>query len=464
MITRKSLLYGVSISVLSLTCASFAYNSLFKQKDALLIIGYGQSLMTGMEGWPALSNKEIVDNAFMIGESVRPTERHSAFYRTNGSGFRTISSVVQNPDKPSEIYNHNDVSILKRNSLAEGEEPIVPAVKILAKEHKNSFFVGMNAGASGADIKQLSKKDLHGYYNRYLDAVSIFNSNAVDVGLVPKVMSIVFMQGEMNYMPPYSGAPTTQEDYGRYLQNLYEDMEKDAVNVTGQKNPPFFFMYQTTGAYTSDKNNLSVGMAQLGFSNKNKNVFMVGPTYQYPDKGNDINNDAHLDPNGYRWFGVQLAKVMHKVIDENINWSPLQPISTSLLDGKIIIKYLVPSPPLQFMGSYDRYSLVMHKDKGFTLYDGSGRVDISSVEITSPDEITITPARRINGTAKLFYADKTYHNGNGNVADSDSTVSPLNYEYTEGNGQFPESNIKELVGKPYPLNNFSVAFYSSVGE
>ncbi|HAU5601089.1 MULTISPECIES: hypothetical protein [unclassified Citrobacter] len=150
---------------------------------------------------------------------------------------------------------------------------------------------------------------------------------------------------------------------------------------------------------------------------------------------------------------------MHQVIDKGVNWKPLQPLSVSLSNDKVVVRYSVPYPPLKFTEAYVKYDPVMYDDKGFTLYDSNGRVDISSVEITAQDEITITPVRKITGPAKLFYADKTYHNGNGNVSDSDDTVSPYKYEYMEGSGQYPESNVKELVGKPYPLNNFSVAFW-----
>ncbi|HEM8504420.1 TPA: hypothetical protein U2Q41_001152 [Citrobacter koseri] len=422
------------------------------KKVNMLVVGYGQSLMTGMEGWPALTTKTSVDNAFMIGDSVRPDSRRSQHYKPVGNSVRPLTSTVQQVDDSSKLVSPEYVSKLKRGAINEGEEPIVGAVTAFSGFRINSFesIFGMNAGVSGSDILQISKGS--GYYKRFTDAVKIFNAISINEKRDPVVSSIVFMQGEMNYMPTYENAP---QDYNRYLsalKKLHNNMLSDAVSITKQKDKPLFFMYQTGGSFSRDTNDLSVGMAQLDFSNTNDGVYMVGPTYQYPDKG------GHLGPNGYRWFGVQIAKVMHQVIDKGVNWKPLQPLSVSLSNDKVVVRYGVPYPPLKFTEAYVKYDPVMYDDKGFTLYDSNGRVDISSVEITAQDEITITPVHKITGPAKLFYADKSYHNGNGNVSDSDDTVSPYKYEYKEGSGQYPESNIKELVDKPYPLNNFSVAF------
>lgn len=58
----------------------------------------------------------------------------------------------------------------------------------------------------------------------------------------------------------------------------------------------------------------------------------------------------------------------------------------------------------------------------------------------------------------LWYADQTVHGGYGNLRDSDPTVASQVYEYREGSGQYPAASIPELVGRPYPLWNWCVAF------
>ena len=100
----------------------------------------------------------------------------------------------------------------------------------------------------------------------------------------------------------------------------------------------------------------------------------------------------------------------------------------------------------------------MYADKGFRVTDSAGAIPIESVEIVADTIIKITLASVPAGAAKLWYGDKTNHNGNGNVFDSDRFASLANYEYYADSNQAADENIADLVGKPYPLNNASVQF------
>ncbi|MCR3901163.1 hypothetical protein, partial [Klebsiella variicola] len=62
----------------------------------------------------------------------------------------------------------------------------------------------------------------------------------------------------------------------------------------------------------------------------------------------------------------------------------------------------------------------MYVDKGFRVTDNAGTVAITAVEIVADTIIKITVGRDISGNAKLWYGDKTTHEGNGNVFDSDT--------------------------------------------
>ncbi|MCM5885539.1 hypothetical protein M4B80_26095, partial [Klebsiella pneumoniae] len=79
-------------------------------------------------------------------------------------------------------------------------------------------------------------------------------------------------------------------------------------------------------------------------------------------------------------------------------------------------------------------------------------------DIVADTVVDITLGRETTGDVYLWYASQTGSNGNGNLFDSDTTVAVANYEFHEGTGQYPESNIPELVNRPYPLNNPCVAF------
>ncbi|MEY0199313.1 hypothetical protein AB7W27_21445, partial [Providencia manganoxydans] len=80
---------------------------------------------------------------------------------------------------------------------------------------------------------------------------------------------------------------------------------------------------------------------------------------------------------------------------------------------------------------------------------------VSTVKITLTSNVPVG--------AQVWYASKTT-SGNGNLCDSDVTVAPFSYEYSAGTGQYPSANIVALVNKPYPLNNFCVAFTLNIQQ
>ncbi|MEN6735071.1 hypothetical protein ABFC25_28785, partial [Klebsiella pneumoniae] len=86
-----------------------------------------------------------------------------------------------------------------------------------------------------------------------------------------------------------------------------------------------------------------------------------------------------------------------------------------------------------------------------------GTLSIASAEIVADTVVKLTFSRKAVGTVKIWYADKTSHNGNGCLKDSDPFRATENYVYTEGSGQYADENIPELVDKPYPLNNWAWA-------
>ncbi|KAA5695052.1 hypothetical protein F3G20_27800, partial [Klebsiella pneumoniae] len=120
--------------------------------------------------------------------------------------------------------------------------------------------------------------------------------------------------------------------------------------------------------------------------------------------------------------------------------------------------FLVWSPPLQFRSCYVGSSPTTYAAKGFRVTDDAGDVPVTRVDIVADTVVDITLGRETTGDVYLWYASQTGSNGNGNLFDSDTTVAVANYEFHEGTGQYTESNIPELVNRPYPLNNPGVAF------
>ncbi|MEM7709377.1 MAG: hypothetical protein AAF264_01220, partial [Pseudomonadota bacterium] len=184
-----------------------------------------------------------------------------------------------------------------------------------------------------------------------------------------------------------------------------------------------------------------------------------GPVYPYTDKG------GHLDSNGSRWFGHMAAKVWHRVVEMGEAWEPLRPLDIRRRGKAVYIAFHVPSPPLVFDTPYVVAAAADCDDKGFRVTDAAGdTVSIASVRIAEPSVVEIVCERDPGDGAHVWYADKTVHNGNGNLRDSDPTLASDPYVYEPERGMYAAANIPALVGIPYPLHNWCVAFYLPIGD
>lgn len=432
--------------------------------DYNILITDGQSLSNGTEGWAALS-KDIraTLNINMLGDSVRPkNENGSTFTPLNGAEIRSARAVVQDliaPPDGGNLMTDEAVAALPRGANNFGETVDIGAMwmwremqlqfrGVVTDERK---IVAVNCGVGGQIIEHLSKGHSWGFYNRIISAVTQIKAIADAEGKTCGVVGFLYLGNEYNYDSTKGGA-TDRAEYRALLRKLIDDVITDTTAITGQTEPPLTVLYQTSGSWTRDSTNMSIGEAQLDICAADANVMMASPAYAVTDKG------GHLDANGYRWLGMQFGKVLHRAIDRRQNWRPLQPLSVTLSGTFLRADFLVWSPPLQFRSCYVGSSPTTYAAKGFRVTDDAGDVPVTRVDIVADTVVDITLGRETTGDVYLWYASQTGSNGNGNLFDSDTTVAVANYEFHEGTGQYPESNIPELVNCPYPLNNPCVAF------
>ncbi|EWE90129.1 hypothetical protein OI906_04360 [Klebsiella pneumoniae] len=432
--------------------------------DYNILITDGQSLSNGTEGWAALS-KDIraTLNINMLGDSVRPkNENGSTFTPLNGAVIRSARAVVQDliaPPDGGNLMTDEAVAALPRGANNFGETVDIGAMWMW-REMQLQFrgvatderkIVAVNCGVGGQIIERLSKEHSWGFYNRIISAVTQIKAIADAEGKTCGVVGFLYLGNEYNYDSTKGGA-TDRAEYRALLRKLIDDVITDTTAITGQTEPPLTVLYQTSGSWTRDSTNMSIGEAQLDICAADANVMMAAPAYAVTDKG------GHLDANGYRWLGMQFGKTLHRAIDRRQNWRPLQPLSVTLSGTLLRADFLVWSPPLQFRSCYVGSSPTTYAAKGFRVTDDAGDVPVTRVDIVADTVVDITLGRETTGDVYLWYASQTGSNGNGNLFDSDTTVAVANYEFHEGTGQYPESNIPELVNRPYPLNNPCVAF------
>ena len=423
-----------------------------EKHDYTHYIIYGQSLSTGHDSDP-LSTENIEGN-YMLGDRVWINNGNITPNTLNP----LVATLVGGPQAEAPI--HGVVNHL-RNKI-----PLT-----VGEGGKENRFLATSAGTSGKPIEELSKEYLgtNNYlYENYEAAIKKGKSMALRRGSTISCPAIIFMQGEWNYQGhgfalDGTSTPTGKKDeYKTLMLKLKENMQADVMAEYEQDKAPIFYTYQVGVQYTKGSTS-EIGMAQLEAANENEDIVCVGPVYQMTDVG------GHLDANGYRWYGEMIGKVIYKTQVLGETFSPLQPMTISRVEDnpkQVRIKYHVPAPPLVL----DTKTLLEMPNYGFNLYVNNLSKAITSVEVEGDDCILITSSDNLTGKIQIMYAgeraslDSYNLRGHGNVRDSDDYEAFFNYvqrDWTKptSSGEPKDEDGNVIYGKPYPLYNFSVAFY-----
>lgn len=423
-------------------------------------ITYGQSLASAAEGWPALSTDQPYDN-LMVGDSTRSgATSGGAFRPVGGVAFKPLRAVVQKHLKGDVLLTQLQVAQLDQHNQAEGESVEVGAVNMARRLYLQTLgrdadadhvFVASNAATSGRSVSQLVKGGDYDEYKRVTGAVNLASALADAENASYSISAFFWLQGEYDYSHT-NGGINDKLRYKKYMRQLRQDLNQDAaVAVAGQKLMPAFLTYQTDAKHSREDGTLAVGMAQWELAQEEPNWFLAGPVYQYVDKG------GHLSANGYRWFGQMLGKVYHHVAIEQRQWQPLAPRRATVTGKSIYLDFHVPHPPLAFDQAYIGHRATDIEDQGFRVYEGEKQVAISAVEIVADTVVRITTEQPLTGVAKVTYASFQV-GGAGNLRDSDPTEADARYQYLTDGSMREQENIEALVDKPYPLQNWSIAF------
>jgi hypothetical protein len=302
----------------------------------------------------------------------------------------------------------------------------------------------------GRSLEALSRGATPDLFNRLVACARLARDTAKgDYGIA----ALLMLQGENNAWA-LNGCTADRAEYRAKLRQFLADFDTEVVRgVAGQSALPALFIYQVGGAYSTD--DMGVAMAQLDMALTDQRVFMPGPVYPVTDKG------GHLDANGYRWLGAQFGRVMHRVITLGEDWQPLHPIAARHDGDEIWVEFHVPVPPLAWSPCYVGHTARVWDDFGFTLRDAKGRVMIQEV-VLGATHVRLRPERPLGDGAELLYADRAHHGGHGNLHDSETAVAQDRYVF--GPGHPPEANVPELVGQPYRLQNWCVAFRIEIAD
>ncbi|HET9018219.1 MAG TPA: hypothetical protein VFN46_01470 [Acetobacteraceae bacterium] len=424
-------------------------------RDINHVIAYGQSLSNGYEGWPALSQEQPCDS-LMLGEAVRPLRDDSVEWRPVGAAaFRPLRAVVQDYGSGAPL-DAAAVAALPPGSISMGETVLEGAVNFWRRRQieggalpGRQRLLASSCGVGGRTLEALSKGASPELFRRLRDCVRLARATAAAEGASYGIAAVLFLQGESNSWG-LDGGTADRAAYKALLHMFRRDALADlATGIAGQAAAPAMFLYQTGGTYASES--LSIAQAQLDFTLETQDCFLVAPHYAVTGKG------GHLDANGYRWLGQQFGKVMHRVLTLGEDWRPLHPLRAEMKGQEVRVTFHVPVPPLSWGRPICGYGFADPQAGGFSVLDEAGSVPVTKVALDGPDRVRIVLGRETAGAVTLRYADQA-HGGRGALHDSDATVAPDRYVFDPATGHYPEADIPELAGRPYPLMNWCVAF------
>lgn len=417
---------------------------------------YGQSLSTDALGhWLRLTTP--THDGMMLGNSIYSSGAASSSFNPFGGSavLNTLAGTMLNAAGNALIASSSDVAAaggwmaaLNGSDQAMGFADFAKHLflqRASVASDSTRRFVMTSTGRGGRSLAELSKGT--NFFARTVDGATKIKAADATAYLV----GIGQNQGEQNVTEG-----TTYADFYNGTRQLWDDIYADiAVAVYGQSKQPAKILHQVSSRWVVDATNQQIQRAQEDLATNFPDVFLVGPSYQYPNK---TEADAHLDANGYLWQGLDKAKVFDRVVYGGEGWQPLKIIKAVLRTNELLLLYNVPAPPIQLKAVLAGYALTTYANRGFKITNSANTVTYAiagTPEVVGDAAIRIRLTTVPNGAVKVWYASQSTA-GQGNVFDSDPTPSIFNWTYKPSDGDDAAVNVASLVDKPFSLNNAAI--------
>ncbi|MDB6007127.1 MAG: hypothetical protein JWR15_4114, partial [Prosthecobacter sp.] len=371
----------------------------------------GQSLCDGSESLPVVTSADTGWGNLAFARGVRtwlPNDHPATPEQRAAELFKLV---------PLQAQTNGGLGETVANGLADHWQAALLKNDKSQAAHASSRFLVACAGQGGRQIQELSiadistdartleaKKNGGGYYRTSLDDARRAVAQAKAAGAAFRIAALYWMQGEGNGGPTGGLVPTRWDAELPSAQGMawYRDQliayrkqwSADLCAITGQQGEVPLFTYQTLGP---------AGEAQLMAADADKDIYLVGPHYAVPSAINsrtkpDRHGDPiHLSADGERWWGEQVGKVMHRVLERNEDWQPLRPRSAKLSADRssILLDFTVPRPPLILDTAFlARQEIAANGGftslAGFRVRDATGALlTLTSLEIAAPTQVRL---------------------------------------------------------------------------
>jgi hypothetical protein len=188
-------------------------------------------------------------------------------------------------------------------------------------------------GWSGHCLVDIDKQGGQRAYPAGINEMRVFHDLATAAGKTFGVGGIVLTHGECD-----AGNPM----YAAGLFQLQQDYDTDLRAITGQTTHPVLFASQQS-CCGGGPGGSQVQVWQAGVQHPGE-VVCTGPKYQFGYSADHI----HLPAPGYERLGQKYAEVFDLVVNQHLDWKPLQPNKATLAGATVTVAFDVPNPPLVF--------------------------------------------------------------------------------------------------------------------
>lgn len=385
-------------------------------------IHYGQSLSQGDWEDTVVSTVQKYNTVMFTG-TPRVWE-----YRDQENKYKELVPAIENVFK----YGEGEVVV---GASYRGETPCCGTaeklMQLISEEDSFDFttydwkILVSAPGMGGKNIDALS--DTNGmYYKRLLEDVSNGKRLANLQGKSYSCNAVSWIQGEAD---SYKGM--SFDEYYTKMESLFNNLNDDIKEITGQLEDVHFFLYQTDSCHFYGGYHYPyISLAQLKISIDKKNVHLVTPIYFF----SKLSDNTHLTAAASKWFGGYFGIAFKRVLIDGMNFNCIYLEKYFVQNNYIFLKFRVPNPPLVF----DVTNVIDRGiGKGFQIREiddisDNSYIDIiSNVEIIRPDMIKITCSENPIGK-KLTYAvsnSKSYGIESdfigGNLRDSQNIIFPF---------------------------------------
>ena len=391
-------LIGLTSESSSSACVDIPLPFSMISKSVNMMIGYGQSLSTGVGSNVVLSTTQPFYN-ITFGSGVRG----------NGGDFSSQKPLVEDNVKPTPDGETNAGETICSGSANYASLSAYKENGVTPSDH---VIFSSTAGHGNYQISQLSKGT--DWYNLqfmgHLNGAKALNPNIV-------LHAVNWLQGEADS----AGDQTTH--YNALIQ-LQKDIEADAKAITSQTSPTLFFVYQhSTFIYKRP----AVALALLKACQTSDKFYFIAPTFAFPAAADNI----HLSAIAYKWLGAYYGRAYKQAVHDKIKPRSIMPKGAVINGTKIRIKFNVPHKPLVL----DTTNLANTTQYGFAVFDGSTEVLINSVYVENGDEVVLELSRTTNSTVTVNYAIdylasslNLFKGASGNLRDSCTETVMINNE------------------------------------